>query len=85
MPCWRAGTFPVLRLDFQTDAYRRSAELVLVVMLFADGPRARSYERLGNPTVERRLLGLAPPASVGLATLFGAALFPRAGWWPRYW
>ncbi|MFJ4002582.1 hypothetical protein ACIPWL_03865 [Streptomyces sp. NPDC090023] len=47
------------------------------MMLFGDATEARSYERLENPTVEHRLLALAPPASVGLATLFGAALFPR--------
>ncbi|MFG3044894.1 hypothetical protein ACGFZR_08215 [Streptomyces sp. NPDC048241] len=30
------GDHPVLRLDFETDAFRRSVELVLAVMLFAD-------------------------------------------------
>ncbi|MER7915935.1 MULTISPECIES: cation:proton antiporter [unclassified Streptomyces] len=75
------GDHPVLRLDFETDAFRRSVELVLAVMLFADATEARSYERLENPTVEHRLLGLALPASVGLATLLGAALFPGTGWW----
>ncbi|WP_426366995.1 cation:proton antiporter [Streptomyces sp. E-08] len=75
------GDHPFLNLDFDTHTFQRAVELVLAVMLFADATEAQTYERLEQPTAEHRLLGLALPASVGLATLFGAALFPGTSWW----
>lgn len=75
------GDHPLLNLDFDAHTFQRAVELVLAVMLFADATEAKSYERLEQPTAEYRLLGAALPASVGLAVLFGAALFPGTSWW----
>ncbi|MGH4031031.1 cation:proton antiporter [Actinomycetota bacterium Odt1-20B] len=75
------GEHPPVQLDLETHAFERGVELVLAVMLFTDATEARDYERLGKSVGEGRLLGLALPASVGLTSLFGAALFPGTSWW----
>ncbi|MCF3118315.1 cation:proton antiporter [Streptomyces arenae] len=75
------GQQPAVPLDLETHAFQRGVELVLAVMLFTDATEARNYERLDRSVGEGRLLGLALPASVGLATLAGAVLFPGTSWW----
>ncbi|MEU1280742.1 cation:proton antiporter [Streptomyces sp. NPDC005805] len=75
------GDDPVVPLDMDTHTFQRSIELVLAVMLFTDATEAREYARLREPVGEGRLLGLALPASLGLAVLAGALVFPGTGWW----
>ncbi|MGV9322017.1 cation:proton antiporter domain-containing protein [Streptomyces sp. NPDC003660] len=75
------GDHPLLTLDTETHTFQRGVELVLAVMLFTDATEARDYERLEGSVGEVRLLGLALPASVLLATLTGALLFPGTNWW----
>ncbi|MFD3947700.1 cation:proton antiporter [Streptomyces sp. NPDC058579] len=75
------GDDPALSFDLDTHAFQRAVELVLAVMLFTDATETRGYERLGETVGERRLLGLALPGSVVLATLIGALLFPGTNWW----
>ncbi|MDQ1006908.1 NhaP-type Na+/H+ or K+/H+ antiporter [Streptomyces sp. V4I23] len=75
------GDHPVVPLDMDTHTFERTIELVLAVMLFTDATEARDYARLRGPVGERRLLGLALPASLVLATLAGALVFPGTSWW----
>ncbi|MFE5655543.1 cation:proton antiporter [Streptomyces sp. NPDC056517] len=72
---------PVVPLDMDTHTFQRAIELVLAVMLFTDATEARDYARLRGPVGEGRLLGIALPASVVLATLAGALVFPGRSWW----
>ncbi|MFH8841686.1 cation:proton antiporter [Streptomyces sp. NPDC017868] len=72
---------PVVPLDVDTHTFQRAIELVLAVMLFTDATEARDYARLRRPVGEGRLLGIALPASVALATLAGALVFPGRSWW----
>ncbi|MER7536925.1 cation:proton antiporter [Streptomyces sp. NPDC097704] len=72
---------PVVPLDMETHTFQRAIELVLAVMLFTDATEARDYARLREPVGEGRLLGIALPASVVLATLAGALVFPGTNWW----
>ncbi|MGW4050424.1 cation:proton antiporter domain-containing protein [Streptomyces sp. NPDC004779] len=72
---------PVVPLDMDTHTFQRAIELVLAVMLFTDATEARDYARLRGPVGEGRLLGIALPASVVLATLAGALVFPGTSWW----
>ncbi|WP_369142491.1 hypothetical protein [Streptomyces sp. R44] len=72
---------PVVPLDMDTHTFQRTIELVLAVMLFTDATEARDYARLRGPVGEGRLLGIALPASVVLATLAGALVFPGRSWW----
>ncbi|MEU2654530.1 cation:proton antiporter [Streptomyces sp. NPDC007325] len=72
---------PVVPLDMDTHTFQRAIELVLTVMLFTDATEARDYARLRGPVGEGRLLGLALPASLVLATLAGALVFPGRSWW----
>ncbi|MFD7570346.1 cation:proton antiporter [Streptomyces sp. NPDC059810] len=76
-----SGDRPAVSLDLDTHTFQRIVELVLAVMLFTDATEAIGYERLGKTVGEGRLLGLALPASVILAVLFGALLFPGTNWW----
>jgi NhaP-type Na+/H+ or K+/H+ antiporter len=64
-----------------THTFQRAIELVLAVMLFTDATEARDYARLKGPVGEGRLLGIALPASLVLATLAGALVFPGRSWW----
>ncbi|MFB7161084.1 cation:proton antiporter [Streptomyces sp. NPDC056242] len=75
------GDRPVVSLDLETHTFQSCVEIVLAVMLFTDATEAREYEWLGKSVGEGRLLGLALPGSVVLATLFGALLFPGTNWW----
>ncbi|WP_086690195.1 cation:proton antiporter [Streptomyces recifensis] len=75
------GDRPVLTLDMETHTFQRGVELVLAVMLFTDATEARDYERLEGSVGEVRLLTLALPVSLALATLAGALLFPGTDWW----
>ncbi|RZD89983.1 sodium:proton exchanger [Streptomyces albidoflavus] len=75
------GEHPVLVLDMETHTFQRGVELVLAVMLFTDATEAREYGRLEKSVGEVRLLALALPASVVLAVLAGALLFPGTSWW----
>ncbi|MER7951696.1 cation:proton antiporter [Streptomyces sp. NPDC096079] len=75
-----SGDQPALALDMDTHTFQVSVELVLAVMLFTDATETRGYERLGS-SPGGRLLGLALPASVLLAVLFGALLFPGTNGW----
>ncbi|MGW0697784.1 cation:proton antiporter domain-containing protein [Streptomyces sp. NPDC002867] len=75
------GDHPVVPLDMDTQTFERTIELVLAVMLFTDATEARDYARLRGPVGEGRLLGLALPASLVLATLAGALVFPGTSWW----
>lgn len=72
---------PVVPLDVDTHTFQRAIELVLAVMLFTDATETRDYARLRGPVGEGRLLGIALPASVALATLAGALVFPGTSWW----
>ncbi|MGW7428151.1 cation:proton antiporter domain-containing protein [Streptomyces sp. NPDC054861] len=72
---------PVVPLDMDTHTFQRAIELVLAVMLFTDATEAREYARLRGPVGEGRLLGIALPASLLLATLAGALVFPGTSWW----
>ncbi|MFC8009411.1 cation:proton antiporter domain-containing protein [Streptomyces cinereoruber] len=72
---------PVVPLDMDTHTFQRGIELVLAVMLFTDATEARDYARLKGPVGEGRLLGIALPASLVLATLAGALVFPGRSWW----
>ncbi|MFD9903034.1 cation:proton antiporter [Streptomyces sp. NPDC059063] len=72
---------PVVPLDMDTHTFQRAIELVLAVMLFTDATEARDYARLKGPVGEGRLLGIALPASLVLATLAGALVFPGRSWW----
>ncbi|MDG4857881.1 cation:proton antiporter [Streptomyces sp. T-3] len=76
-----SGDDPVVPFNLETHAFKTGVELVLAVMLFVDATEARDYERLDKSAGEGRLLCLALPASVVLATLFGAVLFPGTDWW----
>ncbi|MFG3348840.1 hypothetical protein ACGF1Z_27740 [Streptomyces sp. NPDC048018] len=60
---------------------RRGVELVLAVMLFTDATETRDYARLRGPVGGGRLLGIALPASLVLAGLFGALCFPGTNGW----
>ncbi|MFD0422999.1 cation:proton antiporter [Streptomyces parvus] len=75
------GDDPLVLLDVDTHTFQLAIELVLAVMLFTDATEARDYVRLRGPVGEVRLLGIALPASIGLAVLAGALIFPGAGWW----
>ncbi len=76
------GHDPAVPLDLQAHTTYRGVELVLAVLLFVDATEARHYEELKQRSVgERRLLFLALPVSVVLATLAGAAVFPGTNWW----
>lgn len=75
------GDHPVLAFDMDTHTFQRGVELVLAVMLFTDATEARDYERLEGSVGEVRLLALALPGSLVLATLAGALLFPGTNWW----
>ncbi len=75
------GAHPAVPIDFEAHSFEVAVEVVLAVMLFVDATEARDYEKLGKSVGEGRLLGLALPASVGLATLIGALLFPGTNWW----
>ncbi|MFJ9841364.1 cation:proton antiporter [Kitasatospora sp. NPDC101155] len=75
------GADPVVPLNLETHAFERAVELVLAVVLFTDATEARGYEPMGRSIGQGRLLSLALPASVALAVLVGAALFPDRGWW----
>ncbi|NWF24809.1 cation:proton antiporter [Streptomyces sp. PKU-EA00015] len=75
------GDHPVVPLDMDTHIFERTLELVLAVILFTDATEARDYARLRGPVGEGRLLGLALPASLVLATLAGALVFPGTSWW----
>ncbi|MFC8507666.1 cation:proton antiporter [Streptomyces sp. NPDC057411] len=72
---------PVVSLDMDTHTFQRAIELVLAVMLFTDATEARDYARLRGPVGDVRLLGIALPASLVLATLAGALVFPGRSWW----
>ncbi|WP_371129442.1 cation:proton antiporter [Streptomyces sp. TLI_105] len=72
---------PVVPLDMDTHTFQRAIELVLAVMLFTDATEARGYARLKGPVGEGRLLGIALPDSLVLATLAGALVFPGRSWW----
>ncbi|MFC8898010.1 hypothetical protein [Streptomyces cinereoruber] len=72
---------PVVPLAMDTHTFQRAVELVLAVMLFTDATEARNYTRLKGPVGEGRLLAIALPASLLLATLAGALVFPRRSWW----
>ncbi|MEU9702625.1 cation:proton antiporter [Streptomyces sp. NPDC047981] len=75
------GEHPVVPLDMDTHTFQRAIELVLAVMLFTDATEAREYARLRGPVGGGRLLGIALPASLVLATLVGALVFPGRSWW----
>ncbi|SEB97389.1 cation:proton antiporter [Streptomyces sp. TLI_105] len=75
------GDHAVVPLDVDTHTFQRAVELVLAVMLFTDATEARDYARLRGPVGGVRLLGLALPASLVLAMLFGALVFPGTNWW----
>ncbi|MFI1654651.1 cation:proton antiporter [Streptomyces sp. NPDC020472] len=75
------GDHAVVPLDVDTHTFQRAVELVLAVMLFTDATEARDYARLRGPVGGVRLLGLALPVSLVLATLFGALVFPGTNWW----
>ncbi|WP_406864403.1 cation:proton antiporter [Streptomyces sp. HUAS MG47] len=75
------GDHPLVPLDMDTHTFQRCVELVLAVMLFTDATEARGYERLDSSVGTGRLLGFALPASVALATLIGAVLYPGTDWW----
>ncbi|MFJ3660033.1 cation:proton antiporter [Streptomyces sp. NPDC090119] len=75
------GDHPILTLDMETHTFQRGVELVLAVMLFTDATEARDYEWLEGSVGDIRLLGLALPASLVLAVLAGAVLFPGTSWW----
>ncbi|MET8967266.1 cation:proton antiporter domain-containing protein [Streptomyces hydrogenans] len=72
---------PLVPLDVDTHTFQRAIELVLAVMLFTDATETRDYARLRGPVGEGRLLGIALPASLVLATLAGALVFPGTSWW----
>ncbi|MFZ4301834.1 sodium:proton exchanger [Streptomyces cinereoruber] len=72
---------PVVPLDMDTHTFQRAVELVLAVMLFTDATEARNYTRLKGPVGEGRLLAIALPASLLLATLAGVLVFPGRNWW----
>ncbi|MGA5198568.1 cation:proton antiporter [Streptomyces exfoliatus] len=72
---------PVVPLDMDTHTFQRAIELVLAVMLFTDATEAREYARLRGAVGEGRLLGIALPTSLVLATLAGALVFPGTSWW----
>ncbi|MFE3555409.1 cation:proton antiporter [Streptomyces sp. NPDC059193] len=76
------GYDPAVPLDLEAHSAHRGVELVLAVLLFVDATEARHYEVLKERSVgERRLLFVALPLSVILATLAGALVFPGTNWW----
>ncbi|OEJ32229.1 cation:proton antiporter [Streptomyces subrutilus] len=76
------GYDPAVPLDLEAHSTYRGVELVLAVLLFVDATEAEQYEELEQRSVgEGRLLFLALPVSVVLATLAGAAVFPGTNWW----
>ncbi|MGI5171708.1 cation:proton antiporter [Spirillospora sp. CA-253888] len=75
------GPHPAVPVDLETHGFEIGVELVLAVLLFVDATETRDYEHLNGPGVAIRLLGLALPASVVLAVLAGALLFPGTEWW----
>ncbi|MER7760319.1 cation:proton antiporter [Streptomyces sp. NPDC097619] len=75
------GPDPAVPLELDAHGFQLGVELVLAVLLFVDATESKDYDRLEKTVGEWRLLGIALPVSVGLATLFGALLFPDAGWW----
>ncbi|MFI8961955.1 cation:proton antiporter [Streptomyces sp. NPDC053493] len=75
------GGHPAVPLDMDTHNFHRAVELVLAVMLFTDATEARDYAGLRGPVGGGRLLGLALPGSLVLATLAGALVFPGTSWW----
>ncbi|MER5883377.1 cation:proton antiporter [Streptomyces sp. NPDC001941] len=75
------GPDPAIRIDLDMHGMQRGAELVLAVLLFLDASEAKDYDRLRRTVGEWRLLGIALPLSIVLATLFGALLFPGHSWW----
>jgi sodium/hydrogen antiporter len=75
------GDDPVVPLDTDPHTFQRAFEIVLAVMLFTDATEAHEYARLREPVGQVRLLALALPGSLVLATLLGALVFPGTGWW----
>ncbi|MEI5102722.1 cation:proton antiporter [Streptomyces sp. PmtG] len=75
------GPHPAVPFDLEAHSFEVAVEIVLAVMLFMDATEARDYARLGRSVGEGRLLGIALPASVAMATLFGALVFPGTSWW----
>ncbi|MCI3928083.1 cation:proton antiporter [Streptomyces sp. AN091965] len=75
------GPHPAVPFDLEAHSFEVAVEIVLAVMLFMDATEAREYERLGRSVGEGRLLGIALPASVALATLLGALVLPGTSWW----
>lgn len=75
------GAHPAVPVNLDAHGFQRGTELVLAVLLFLDATESEDYERPGRRATEWRLLGIALPLSVVLATLFGALLFPGQSWW----
>ncbi|MFD9794130.1 cation:proton antiporter [Streptomyces sp. NPDC059070] len=75
------GADPVVPIDLDWHGLQRRAELVLAVLLFLDASESKEYDRLQRTVGEWRLLAIALPVSVALATFFGALIFPGNSWW----
>ncbi|MFF8374274.1 cation:proton antiporter [Streptomyces lydicus] len=75
------GANPTVPFSLEAHSFKVLVEVVLAVLLFVDATEAREYSYLHRSVGDNRLLGAALPASVALATLLGALLFPGTNWW----
>ncbi|MFJ8039077.1 cation:proton antiporter [Kitasatospora sp. NPDC096147] len=74
------GDDPAVPIELDAHGFQLATEVVLAVLLFTDATESKDYDR-SRSSGEWRLLTLALPASIALATLLGALLFPDQGWW----
>ncbi|GAA3017960.1 cation:proton antiporter [Kitasatospora albolonga] len=74
------GEDPTVTIDLDAHGFQLATEVVLAVLLFTDATESKDYDR-SRTSGEWRLLALALPASIGLATLLGYVFFPGQSWW----
>ena len=74
---------PLTSVEFtlQSESFRQIAEVALAVVLFSDAASIDTKALRRDVDVPARLLGLALPLTVVVATVTAHLLFPGTSWW----